>query len=96
MVLLRHMLGEVIRDYRLLRGLTLRDVSNTSSVALGYLSEVELGKKEASSEILASIADGLGVGLSELLSETADRLETYETPRTITIPDTIPEDFFVG
>lgn len=94
MVLLRHMLGEVIRDYRLVKGMTLRDVSAKAGVALGYLSEIELGKKEASSEFLFYISEALGVGLSELLIETGARLASYETPQTITIPDTIPEDFF--
>ena len=97
MVLLRHEIGDVMRDYRTKRGLTLRDMSERSSVALGYLSELERGQKEASSEVLASIAYGLNVPLSQLLHEVADRLSlfeefTYETP----VPDTIPEDFFVG
>lgn len=97
MILLRHEIGDVMRDYRTKRGLTLRDMSERSNVALGYLSELERGQKEASSEVLASIAQGLNIPLSELLHEVADRLSlfeefTYEAP----VPDTIPEDFFVG
>ena len=97
MILLRHEIGDVMRDYRTERGMTLRDMSERSSVALGYLSELERGQKEASSEILACIAHGLNVPLSQLLHEVADRLSlfeefTHETP----VPDTIPEDFFVG
>lgn len=93
-VLMKHMLGEVIRDYRQIRGMTLRDVSARGDVALGYLSEIELGKKEASSEVLLSIADALGVNLSELLIETGARLSSYEP--SIEIPDTIPDELFVG
>lgn len=96
MVLLRHMLGEVIRDYRLNRDMTLREVSAKAGVALGYLSEIELGKKEASSEFLFYISEAMGVRLSELLVEAGSRLSSYETPQTITVPDTIPEEFFVG
>jgi transcriptional regulator with XRE-family HTH domain len=97
MVLLRHEIGDVMRDYRTARGMTLRDMSERSNVALGYLSELERGQKEASSEILASIAQGFNVPLSKLLHEVADRLSLFEefTPEA-PIPDTIPEDFFVG
>lgn len=97
MVLLRHGVGDVMRDYRIERGMTLRDVAERSSVALGYLSELERGQKEASSEILASIAQAFDVPLSQLIREVADRLSlfegfTHEAP----VPDTIPEDFFVS
>jgi len=96
MILMRHEIGDVLRDYRLRREMTLRDVSSKASVALGYLSELERGQKEASSEILYSIAGALNVPLSQILRETADRLALFEdfTPDT-PIPDTIPEDFYV-
>jgi transcriptional regulator with XRE-family HTH domain len=97
MILLRHEIGDVLRDFRTGRGMTLRDVSERSSVALGYLSELERGQKEASSEILACIAQGLNVPLSQLLHEVANRLSLFEEfTSEAQIPDTIPEDFFVG
>jgi transcriptional regulator with XRE-family HTH domain len=51
MVLVRHEIGDVLRDFRQRQGYTLRQVASRASVALGYLSEVERGQKEASSEI---------------------------------------------
>jgi transcriptional regulator with XRE-family HTH domain len=95
MVLLRHEVGDVMRDFRLKRGMTLRDVASSSSVSLSYLSDLERGQKEASSEILLSIAGALSVPLSELLHEVADRLALFEefVPETL-VPDTVPEEFF--
>ncbi len=95
MVLLRHEVGDVMRDFRLKRGMTLRDVASSSSVSLGYLSDLERGQKEASSEILLSIAGALSVPLSELLHEVADRLALFEefVPETL-VSDTVPEEFF--
>ncbi|MBN9173960.1 MAG: helix-turn-helix transcriptional regulator, partial [Microbacterium sp.] len=55
MILVRQEIGEVLRDFRQQKGRTLRQVASRASVALGYLSEVERGQKEASSEILASV-----------------------------------------
>jgi transcriptional regulator with XRE-family HTH domain len=72
MVLLRHLLGDALRRLRLRQGRTLREVSATARVSLGYLSEVERGRKEASSELLASICDALGAPLSQLLREVSD------------------------
>jgi transcriptional regulator with XRE-family HTH domain len=96
MILLRHEIGDVLRDYRLERQMTLRDVSSSASVALGYLSEVERGQKEASSEILHSIAGALDVPLSQLIRETANRLALFEDlTSSIPVPDTIPEEFYV-
>jgi transcriptional regulator with XRE-family HTH domain len=59
-------------------------------VALGYLSEVERGQKEASSEILASVAEALDVPISQIMREVSDRLALLEG---VTIPDTIPAEF---
>ena len=64
MVLMRHEIGDVLRDYRLQKGKTLRQVAGRANVALGYLSEIERGQKEASSEVLASIAEALDEPLS--------------------------------
>lgn len=97
MILMRHEIGDVMRDYRTARGLSLREMSVRSNVALGYLSELERGQKEASSEVLASIARGFGVPLSEMLHEVANRLALFEDfTYEVAMPDTIPEDFFVS
>jgi transcriptional regulator with XRE-family HTH domain len=72
MVLLRQLLGDALRRLRLRQGRTLREVSATARVSLGYLSEVERGRKEASSELLASICDALGAPLSQVLREVSD------------------------
>ncbi|PRY02633.1 helix-turn-helix domain-containing protein [Allonocardiopsis opalescens] len=78
MVLLRHLLGDVLRQLRLRQGRTLREVSADARVSLGYLSEVERGQKEASSELLASICRALGVPLSHVLRDVADQLALAE------------------
>ncbi|AEH10894.1 MULTISPECIES: helix-turn-helix domain-containing protein [Protofrankia] len=78
MVLLRRMLGEALRRRRQDQHRTLREVSSNARVSLGYLSEIERGQKEASSELLASICDALGVRLADLLREVSDDLELAE------------------
>ncbi|MBR6458853.1 MAG: helix-turn-helix transcriptional regulator [Actinomycetaceae bacterium] len=77
-VLLRRELGEVLREYRTRQGRTLREVSSDATVSLGYLSEVERGQKEASSELLASICRALNVPLSHVLRLVADRIDWAE------------------
>jgi transcriptional regulator with XRE-family HTH domain len=89
MVLVRQEIGDVLRDLRQRKGQTLRNVASRASVALGYLSEVERGQKEASSEILASLADALEVPISVIMREVADRMATAEG---INIPDTVPAE----
>jgi len=92
-VLMRHEIGDVLRDFRQQKGATLRQVSSKASVALGYLSEVERGQKEASSEILASIADALEIPLSVILHEVSDRLSVFERIMpSSTVPDTLPDE----
>ncbi|TYP83707.1 helix-turn-helix domain-containing protein [Blastococcus xanthinilyticus] len=71
MTLLRTQLGNTLRGHRLRQHRTLRDVSGAARVSLGYLSEVERGQKEASSELLASICDALEVELADLLAEVS-------------------------
>jgi transcriptional regulator with XRE-family HTH domain len=71
MPLLRQVIGETLRSRRLGQERTLREVSGQARVSLGYLSEVERGQKEASSELLASICDALGVELAEVLDEVS-------------------------
>lgn len=74
MTLLRTQLGSTLRGHRLRQRRTLRDVSGAARVSLGYLSEVERGQKEASSELLASICDALDVELADLLAEVSSQL----------------------
>ncbi|GAA0261615.1 helix-turn-helix domain-containing protein [Cryptosporangium japonicum] len=78
MVLLRRILGDTLRSQRLAQRRTLREVSSAAKVSLGYLSEVERGQKEASSELLSSICEALGVPLSEVLRDVSDTLEVAE------------------
>ena len=89
MVLVRQEIGDVLRDFRQQKGRTLRQIASRASVALGYLSEVERGQKEASSEILASVADALGVPLSVIMREVGDRLASVEN---IVLPDSVPDE----
>ncbi len=93
MVLVRQEIGDVLRDFRLQNGRTLRQVASRASVALGYLSEIERGQKEASSEILASVADALGVPISVIMREVADRMAVLES---VNVPDTVPAELVVG
>lgn len=90
MVLVRQEIGDVLRDFRLQKGRTLRQVASKASVALGYLSEVERGQKEASSEILASVADALDTPISVIMREVGDRLAVIEGLHSI--PDTLPDE----
>ncbi len=76
--MLREVLGAQLRRTRLLQGRTLRDVSAAASVSLGYLSEVERGEKEASSEMLLAICGALGVSLSAVLATVADDIAALE------------------
>ncbi|MFM6974237.1 MAG: helix-turn-helix domain-containing protein [Agromyces sp.] len=94
MVLVRHELGDVLRDVRLQKGRTLRQVASKASVALGYLSEIERGQKEASSEILASVADALDTPVSVILREVGDRMAVLEGVPMI--PDTVPDELISG
>jgi transcriptional regulator with XRE-family HTH domain len=71
-VLLREAIGDRLRHARTIQRRTLREVSRTARVSLGYLSEVERGQKEASSELLAAICDALELPLPELLYNVAN------------------------
>jgi transcriptional regulator with XRE-family HTH domain len=95
MILVRQEIGDVLRDFRLQKAMTLRQVASRASVALGYLSEVERGQKEASSEILASVADALDTPISVIMREVGDRLAIVEgvsTMRASAVPDTLPDE----
>ena len=73
-MLLRHALGATLRARRTAQGRSLRDVARAACCAVGYLSEVERGRKEVSSELLASVADALGCTVPAMLAETTARL----------------------
>jgi transcriptional regulator with XRE-family HTH domain len=76
--LLREVLGDVLREARITQGRTLRQVSDAARVSLGYLSEVERGRKEASSELLSAICDALDVPLSQLLTDAGEQFARQE------------------
>ena len=76
--LLREVIGDVLRRARTEQGRTLREVSDSARVSLGYLSEVERGRKEASSELLSAICGALDVPLSRMLSDAGEELAREE------------------
>jgi transcriptional regulator with XRE-family HTH domain len=78
MVLFRRLLGEVLRGQRMQRGMTLREVSAEARVSLGYISEIERGQKEASSELLASLCSALDIPLSDVLRDVSDAVALEE------------------
>jgi transcriptional regulator with XRE-family HTH domain len=80
-VLLREAIGDSLRRARVSQSRTLREVSGTARVSLGYLSEVERGRKEASSELLAAICDALEVPLSEVLFDVSESLSDSTVDR---------------
>jgi transcriptional regulator with XRE-family HTH domain len=79
----RAILGEILKEYRLEKGMTLRGLSLESKVAMGYVSEIERGRKEASSEILENLAYGLDVPLYQVIIEAGYRLADWDTPQII-------------
>ncbi|MGI9143009.1 MAG: helix-turn-helix domain-containing protein [Fluviibacter sp.] len=68
MMMYRVALGDTLREIRTEQGRTLRDVSQLATTALGYLSEIERGQKEVSSEILADVAKTLGFSVGQLIT----------------------------
>lgn len=89
MSLLRRHLGSVLRTQRERQHRTLRDVSASASVSLGYLSEIERGHKEASSELLAAVCDALGLKISDVLYAVADDLAVAE-PMVAPVLESVP------
>lgn len=81
MVLLRRVIGDALRARRQAQQRTLREVSTAANVSLGYLSEIERGQKEASSELLSAVCDALGTPLSEVLHEVSHSVATQERAR---------------
>lgn len=85
MALYRHALGYAIRTERMQQNLTMREVSTRAPIALGYLSEVELGKKDISSELLESVASSLGISLGNLSQKVAVVLLDWEQQEELRI-----------
>lgn len=91
MILLRRELGDVLRDRRQAQGKTLREISAAASVSLGYLSEIERGTKEASSELLFAVCTALGLALSDVLGAVSERVaetEAMSAPVALPLPAT--------
>ncbi len=86
MILLRSHIGSALRSARISQGRTLRDVAKSARVSLGYLSEVERGQKEASSELLNAICSALEISLGEVLLRVTAQVRTHEAP-TLTVVD---------
>ncbi|MEU5708083.1 MULTISPECIES: helix-turn-helix domain-containing protein [Streptomyces] len=84
----RDLVGEVLRRERQAQERTLKDVADAARISLPYLSEVERGRKEASSEVLAAAAHALGLGLGDLLSLAHGELirRTAERHRPAVVP----------
>ena len=94
-IVMREVIGEELRRRRQDQGRTLREVSGAAAVSLGYLSEVERGHKEASSELLAAICDALEVSLSELLASVSTHVaqaELQHTAPTTRLPQMVLPD----
>ncbi len=77
-LLFRASLGDVLRAERMRQGMTLRELSSSARVSLGYISEIERGQKEASSELLAALCEALDVPLSGVLREVSEHVESQE------------------
>ncbi len=92
-VLLREVIGDVLRQARTSQGRTLREVSNSARVSLGYLSEVERGRKEASSELLNAICTALEVPLSRVLLDAGSELACHEDVARLRA---LPRDVAIG
>jgi transcriptional regulator with XRE-family HTH domain len=89
-MLLREALGASLRQLRLGQHRTLREVSNRASMSLGYLSEIERGQKEASSELLAAICGALDVPVPDVLRHAGDMMEPTAANTAHTIKMVIP------
>ena len=91
MTAMRQLVGEVLRARRIAQGLTLRDVSARARVSLGYISEVERGQKEPSSELLAALAGALDVPLSKLLLDVSALLAIEEATDLASVSSIAPD-----
>ncbi|MFI5907322.1 helix-turn-helix domain-containing protein [Dactylosporangium sp. NPDC051541] len=90
-MLLRRVIGDALRARRQAQHRTLREVSTAANVSLGYLSEIERGQKEASSELLAAICEALGAALSEVLRDVSNTLALNEDLPPVLVPVGAPE-----
>ena len=87
-MLFRDAVGAVLRAARVSQGRSLRDVASVAGMSVGYLSEVERGHKEASSELLAAAASALGLRVSELVSRAAEQMVAADAAvAVLTIPN---------
>jgi transcriptional regulator with XRE-family HTH domain len=95
-VLFRRLLGEVLRAHRVEQGRTLRQLSADARVSLGYMSEIERGRKEASSELLAAICGALDVPLSEVLLGVADAVALEEAAMGLRLSQEVKPSLTAG
>ncbi len=89
---MRQLMGEVLRTRRLAQGLTLRDLSSKALVSLSYISEIERGQKEPSSELLAALAEALEIPLSNVLLQVSALLELDEAAELATVAELSASD----
>ncbi|MEV0535525.1 helix-turn-helix transcriptional regulator [Kitasatospora sp. NPDC050463] len=92
----RDIVGDVLRRERLSQDRTLKDVAQAARISMPYLSELERGRKEASSEVLAAAARALGLGLTDLLSLAQDELARYAAPSRVGRGRTAPTARYDG
>jgi transcriptional regulator with XRE-family HTH domain len=92
----RHIVGDVLRRERLAQERTLKDVAETARISMPYLSEIERGRKEPSSEVLAAAARALGLSLADLLALAQDDLARLVRPRPSTAPALVTRQHHVG
>ncbi|HJP77205.1 MAG TPA: helix-turn-helix transcriptional regulator [Pseudonocardiaceae bacterium] len=95
-VLLREAIGDRLRHARTTQHRSLREVSRAARVSLGYLSEVERGRKEASSELLAAICDALELPLADLLSNVAADVRAVDEVTAAPAAASVPAGFAIG
>ena len=84
-ILFRVILGSVLRSRRQEAGRTLREVSRAAQVSLGYLSEIERGQKEASSELIGSVCRALGLTQSQIFGDVATQMALTEMAADFTV-----------
>jgi transcriptional regulator with XRE-family HTH domain len=89
--LLRHLVGAVLRRARQGQGRTLQEVAATARVSTAYLSEVERGRKEASSEVLAAVCGALGIQLVDLVAQAHDALAAIAERRSVRVLTSVRE-----
>ena len=87
MTLLRVHLGSALRAARVEQERTLREVAKAAKVSLGYLSEVERGQKEASSELINAICVALKLPLAKIMSDVTTRIKVSETPALVVVDE---------